>query len=177
MKKLFALAVSALLLSASPVWAENWLPFQDSGNTFVDTDSFVDSGIRSSIAVKSPLDGGSAISTIEFDKEINGVFHNEKHIGFLLKNSGEAGQELRLYSKSGSERLSKTFKGEYKSVKMSGNDIIMVDGKNCCIISKGGVIKVEGEMKNTLYEVIPLTGINKYLVANENGIEEIRLVK
>lgn len=69
MKKLFALAVSALLLSSSPVWAENWLPFQDSGNTFVDTDSFVDSGIRSSIAVKSPLDGGSAISTIEFDKE------------------------------------------------------------------------------------------------------------
>ena len=115
--------------------------------------------------------------TIEFDKEINGVFHTDKNIGFLLKNSGEAGQELRLYSKSGSEKLSKNFRGEYKSVKMSGNDVIMVDGKNCCIISKGGVIKVEGEMKNILYEVIPLTGINKYLIANENGIEEIRLVK
>ena len=115
--------------------------------------------------------------TIEFEKEINGVFHNEKYVGFLLKNSGEAGQELRLYNMSGSQKLSKMFKGEYKSVKMSGTDVIMVDGKNCCIISRGGIIRVEGEMKNTLYEVIPLTGFNKYLVANENGLEEIRLVK
>lgn len=69
MKKLLALALSACLLSAGPVFAENWIPFQGSEGTAIDTDSYVDSGIRSSIAVKAPMDDGSAISTIEFDKD------------------------------------------------------------------------------------------------------------
>ncbi len=48
--------------------AENWIPFQDSNAPLVDTDSYVDSGLRASLSIKSEGKDGSAISNIEFDK-------------------------------------------------------------------------------------------------------------
>ena len=48
--------------------AENWIPFQDSDTTLVDTDSYVDSGLRSSLSIKSKAKEGDTISNIEFDK-------------------------------------------------------------------------------------------------------------
>ena len=48
--------------------AENWIPFQDSDTTLVDTDSYVNSGLRSSLSIKSKAKEGDTISNIEFDK-------------------------------------------------------------------------------------------------------------
>ena len=45
------------------------------------------------------------------------------------------------------------------------------------IYSELGVKKFEGEMDKEIMEILPLQGINKYLVMNADGIEEIRLVK
>ena len=69
MKKLLAPILAAcLMVGGETALAENWIPFQDSNATLVDTDSYVDSGLRASLSIKSEGKDGSAISNIEFDK-------------------------------------------------------------------------------------------------------------
>lgn len=66
------LFITALLLMAgalSPVGAANWIPLPASESAEVDTDSYVDSGVRASMDLKLSLDGTSVISTMEFDKD------------------------------------------------------------------------------------------------------------
>lgn len=115
--------------------------------------------------------------TVKLDKEIKSVFYDEKNLGFILKNNGEAGSELRVYNVSGRQKLSKTFEGEYSNVKIADGDVIMFDGKKCAVFTSWGVQKFDGEMEENILDVIPLTGINKYLVLSENGMEEVRFGK
>lgn len=115
--------------------------------------------------------------TVELKKEIKSVFYDEEYIGFILKNSGEEESELRLYSLAGEGKLSKSFEGEYNNVKVSRGSVIMYDGKKCAIFSDWGIQKFEGEMETSAMEILPLSGVNKYLLINAGGMEEIRLVK
>lgn len=69
MKKLLAPILAAcLMVGGETVLAENWISFQDSQTTLIDTDSYVDSGLRSSLSIKSKGKEGETISNIEFDK-------------------------------------------------------------------------------------------------------------
>lgn len=115
--------------------------------------------------------------TVELDKEIKSICHEDGRLGLVLKNSGETGYELRIYNENGNQTMSKEFSGEYGTVKMSQGDVIMYEGQSCMIYSNLGVRKFDGELNESIQEIIPLTGINKYLVMNANGIEEVRLVK
>lgn len=116
-------------------------------------------------------------AVISLDKEIKSVFHNEKYVGVVLKNSGKAGYELRLYNTSGKKVMSEDFSGDYGSIKISGNQVIMYEGRRCCIFLASGVKKFEGEMDNEILEILPISGVNKYIVMNANGMEDILLVK
>ena len=53
----------------------------------------------------------------------------------------------------------------------------MYSGRKCGIFLSGGVKKFEGEMDNDILEIRPISGVNKYVVMNANGMEDIRLVK
>ena len=69
--------ITALLLMAGtcvPVSSANWIPLPASESAEVDTDSYIDSGIRASMDLKLSLDGTSVISTMEFDKD-NRTYH------------------------------------------------------------------------------------------------------
>lgn len=114
---------------------------------------------------------------VEIDKEIKSVFHSQKYIGMILKNEGKEGYELRLYNDRGQMAMSEDFSGDYSNVKICGSQVIMYDGKNCSIFTRGGIQKFEGEMNSNIMEIFPVAGVNKYIVMNENGMEVVRLVK
>lgn len=114
---------------------------------------------------------------VEIDKEIKSVFHSQKYIGMILKNEGKEGYELRLYNDRGQMAMSEDFSGDYSNVKIFGSQVIMYDGKNCSIFTRGGIQKFEGEMNSNILEIFPVAGVNKYIVMNENGMEVVRLVK
>lgn len=114
---------------------------------------------------------------VEIDKEIKSVFHSQKYIGMILKNEGKEGYELRLYNDRGQMAMSEDFSGDYSNVKICGSQVIMYDGKNCSIFTRGGIQKFEGEMNSNILEIFPVAGVNKYIVMNENGMEAVRLVK
>lgn len=117
------------------------------------------------------------VKTIEIDKEIKSVFHNKSYVGFVLKNKGKAGYELRLYDAGGAKLMSENFTGEYSHVEIHGSQIVMFSGKKCSIYTKSGLHRFEGEFEEDIIEIFPIMGVNKYLVMSQNGMKEIRLVK
>ena len=151
-------------------------------NTVLPTAFFVDEKTSVLVGDKAFMiykgsDEPKLSKTVEIDKEIKSFFYDKKYLGFVLKNSGEEGYELRLYSMAGTKKLSETFDGEFTNVKVSRENVILYEGKNCMMFSTWGVKKFEGEMDKDIMEILPLSGVNKYLVMNTDGIEEIRLVK
>lgn len=116
-------------------------------------------------------------ATVKIQGEIQSVFHSNRYIGILLKTEGSSRYELCLYNTSGKKVLSRNFGGTYKSAKISGGQIILYDGKKCSIYTRFGVHRFEGEMNNNILEIFPAFGINKYIVMDANGMENIRLRK
>lgn len=116
-------------------------------------------------------------ATVKIKGEIQSVFHSDKYIGILLKTEGSSRHELCLYNASGKRVLSRGFSGTYKSAKISGGQIILYDGKKCSIYTRFGVHRFEGEMDNHILEIFPAFGINKYIVMDANGMEDVRLIK
>ncbi len=115
--------------------------------------------------------------TVEIKGEIQSVFHSSRYIGILLKTERNSRYELCLYNTSGKKVLSRGFGGTYKSAKISGGQIILYDGKKCSIYTRFGIHRFEGEMNNNILEIFPAVGINKYIVMDANGMEDIRLIK
>lgn len=116
-------------------------------------------------------------STATLKKEIKSVFYNSRYIGLVLKNEGKAGYELCLYNTNGKKVMSEDFTGDYTNVKIDGSQVIMYDGKKCSVFTRTGIRKFNGELGNSIMEMYPVFGVNKYVVMNANGMEVIRFVK
>ncbi len=117
------------------------------------------------------------VVSIDLVEEVQSVFHSDKYIGLILKNEENGGNELRLYNSSGNVVLSKEFTGEYKNVKLAGDQVILYDGRDCSIFMRDGIQRFEGAMDNNILEIFPIFGVNRYIVVNANGMEIVRLVK
>ena len=109
--------------------------------------------------------------------EIQCLFYNEKYIGMIIKPGTKSGYELCLYNTSGKKVFSQEINSTYKSAKVSGSQIILYDGKKCSIYSRMGIHLFEGAMDHNILEIFPTSGVNKYIVMNANGMENVRLVK
>ena len=131
----------------------------------------------SSFVVYNGKDTPQAAKTVELEKAVQQVFYDDGYLGFVLKNVGEEESELRLYDMNGEQKIYKKFVGEYSNISVSEGNVIMFDGKKCMIFSAWGVRKFDGEVEMNIKEVLPLTGINKYLLVSNDGMEEVRLVK
>lgn len=114
---------------------------------------------------------------IAIEKEIQSVFYDETYLGFVLKNAGEEGAELRLYTMDGKMKMSKNFIGEYSNIRIADENVFMYDGGKCAIFSTWGIQKFSGEVEMNVKEILPLTGTNMYLLISNDGMEEVRLVK
>ncbi len=67
MKK-FLTALLLLTAGVMPAAAENWISLPGSESAFVDTDSYIDSGIIADMDIKLSLDSDAVISSMSFDK-------------------------------------------------------------------------------------------------------------
>lgn len=149
-------------------------------NTIIATGFFMDE--RTSVAVGDNCmtifkgtEQVKEVVTIVFDKEVQSVGHSDRYIAVTLLNSGESGCELRMYDKSGKLVTNEMFSGEYRNIKISEKQVIMYDGKECSVFLKNGIQKFGGQMHSSIMEIVPVSGVNKYIVMTANGMEYVRL--
>lgn len=114
---------------------------------------------------------------ITIDQRIKSVFHSDKYIGFILLNESKSGYEARLYNKNGGQVMNRSFEGEYANVQMQDDEIIMYTGSHCCILTKTGLVKFEGDLKADALLVLETKGLNKYLVMSANELRTVHLIK
>lgn len=115
------------------------------------------------------------VATIVFDKEVQSVGHSDRYIAVTLSNAGESGYELRMFDKSGKLVTNEMFSGDYRNIKISEKQVIMYDGKECAVFLKNGIQKFDGQMHSNIMEIVPVSGVNKYIVMTANGMEYVRL--
>lgn len=106
----------------------------------------------------------------------NVVFENNK-IAMIVKNAETSVFELELYNVNGENVSEIPLEREYSDIKIFDDQIILYEGKECCIYTKDGVCKFRGEMDMDVLEMFPLGGLNKYMMINANGFYEVRLAK
>lgn len=143
---------------------------------------FLDDNTSAAVADNAiMLYGGKEVpektKVIDLDKEIKSVFHDDKYVGVVLRNDNDSNHTVKLYRKNGKEILSEQVKGGYKNVKIEDGQIILHEGKRCHVITKSGIHKFDGEFETDIAEIFPVFGVNKYLLINANGLEEIRFAK
>ena len=114
-------------------------------------------------------------AVIELDKKIKLAVNDEDYVALVLYGEGEAGYELRLYDTDGEEHMSENFTGEYKHISMERHQVILYDGKKCNIFLASGIHKFVGEMNENIQAIVPVSGINKYVVMDVDGMEIVRL--
>lgn len=127
------------------------------------------------IAIYKGEDIPKKTTSVKMENGMKSVFHNDTYIGVVSNENGK--NELQMYNKRGQRVLSQKFEGEYNNAKISGNLIIMYSGKQCSVFSKNGVQRFTGEFETNILEIKPLLWINRYLVINANGFEEVRFTK
>jgi len=117
------------------------------------------------------------VKKVDVEKEIKSICHSEKYIGMVLNNTGRAGYELRLFSMNGNQTMSADFQGDYGKVKISNEEVIMLEGSRGCIFTTKGRMKFQGNLDMDASEIVALNGKNKYLLMNSNVVKKVRLAK
>ena len=82
-------------------------------------------------------------------------------------------------------RYKNIVKGEFISrpnrfianVKIDGDEIIMYDGSNCCIVTITGILKYEGDLDVEILEMSRAAGLNRYYVMSVDELRVIYLTK
>ncbi len=129
------------------------------------------------LAIYSGTESPKESTTIKIDGEIKNIFHNSKYIGLIVKNKNASEYELQLYNTSGKKVLSKSVADTYDKAKISKGYIILYDGKKCSIYKINGIHRFEGSMDDDILEILPVSGVNRYVVMTADGLDLVRLVK
>ena len=112
---------------------------------------------------------------VELFREIRSTFHTSRYIGFVLLNEEKSGYELRLYSKSGKQIMNRAFSGEFSNVYMEGNEIILYEGSRCSIYTSMGMPRFDGDLKDDILMMVPMEGINRYMMMSTDELRVIYL--
>lgn len=130
-----------------------------------------------SCSVVKGLENPQIVCEIELEKEISSVVYDEDSIVFLLKNTGDAGYELRSYSLDGRINCSCALEGEFSNMKLVDGKVFLFNGTKCAIYNSIGICKYSGNLEMQIMNMYPLMGYEKYMVISANGFQEIQLAK
>ncbi|MCP1102580.1 hypothetical protein M2454_000811 [Aequitasia blattaphilus] len=115
------------------------------------------------------------IKTVEIKNEIVSVTADRSRVLLVVRQKD--GFSLNLYDSSGRLQLEQEISRNYGHIKLVDEQIIMYDGIKCQIYSTNGIEKFNGEANKPILEMIPVFGLNKYIMMTSSGMEEVRLTK
>ena len=117
------------------------------------------------------------VASIPLKADIQGIAYNEKIVALVVKSEASTGYKLHIYNKDGEQLSSVDLDKEYTNIKVVEDKVILFDAEMCSIYMKNGIHKYEGKMEESIMEIFPMAGLNKYMVINAVGFQEVRLVQ
>lgn len=132
-----------------------------------------DNGLYFFKGLKTPAETAS----VTLKKEIQSIAYSNRLVAVVLKSEEATGYKLHIYNTDGEEISSVDVGREYTNIKVVEEQVILFDAEMCSIYMKNGVHKYEGKMDESIMEIFPLAGLNKYMVINASGFREVRLAQ
>lgn len=112
--------------------------------------------------------------TINVKQEIVSTFFNEDRIGLVFKNNNKDDlYTMEVYNMNGQLKFRKNFNVPYTTIKMSGDNIIMYNSSQVCVMNSRGVQKYMGSVDGTIRDLFKI-GWNKYLMVLDTGVSTIK---
>ena len=113
--------------------------------------------------------------TVNVKQEIVSTFFSENRIGLVFKNNNKDDlYTMEVYDMKGLLKFRKNFNIPYNTIKMSGDNIIMYNSSQICIMNSRGVQKYAGNVDGTIRDFFKI-GWNKYLMVLDTGVSTIKL--
>ena len=103
------------------------------------------------------------------------VSHSDNVIALIVKVVETSEYKLKLFDKGGQVISVIPLEREYAYMNVCDGQVLLYEGAECCIYTKGGVCKYDGEVDGEVLEMFPLFGLNKYMMINANGFYKVRL--
>ena len=113
-------------------------------------------------------------ANVKIDQDILSVFHNNRHIGLIVRDEEQGGYRMLVYDSSGSQEMDKHFDFVYQEVEITGDEVSLYNGQNICLITLDGVEKFNGQYKGSRQDIFAM-GSHRYIVVKETSLELIRL--
>ena len=112
--------------------------------------------------------------TVNVKQEIVSTFFSDDRIGLVFKNNNKDDlYTMEVYNMSGQLKFRKNFNIPYTTIKMSGDNIIMYNSSQICVMNSRGVQKYAGNVDGTIRDFFKI-GWNKYLMVLDTGVSTIK---
>jgi hypothetical protein len=113
---------------------------------------------------------------VNLDSEIVSVFHDEKHIGFVLpSDSGDQRYNLQVYRYNGERTAQTLFQTGYSEVSMDSGEILMFDAGHIMSFTTGGVRRLDADYDKQIGNFVKIPGFRRYAVLTNSGIDRIKI--
>ena len=115
-------------------------------------------------------------ATITFAQEIQSVFSDATHLGFILSNDKEGTPYLaEVYNLSGKKIFSEDVSLAYTQVKLDREKVILFNDTEFSVYSLSGIHKFEGEYESTIKDVISTNKQSRYIIITPTEMDKIKL--
>lgn len=116
------------------------------------------------------------IQKVAIEGEIGNVVYGENRVAVLVE-SQESEVRLMVYDGRGNIVVDEKVEGAYETIRLYDERVILFEDKKCAIYSEDGVCKFQGEVSMNIKEIMPVAGLNKYMVISTSGFHKVQLVK
>lgn len=111
-----------------------------------------------------------------FKTQIRTVFYSESYIGFVLKEDDSTeSSRIVVYDLKGNVVFSKNTDFDYSSIRINGEEIIMTSSRDWIIYKMNGKVRMSCHFDKEIAEILPAWGRNRYIIINDQTIDEVKL--
>lgn len=111
---------------------------------------------------------------IEIDREIHSVFYSDSAVGLVLDGEEES-YALQVYDVQGRLRFETEFDQEYRTLKFSGNNILIYNDFECMMMNQTGNIFFTGIFQESISNMYSLSGSDRFIIMHASRTDQIRL--
>lgn len=111
---------------------------------------------------------------IPVEREIHSVFYSDSALGLILEGE-EKNYALQVYDIQGKLEFETEFDQDYRTLKFSGNNILIYNDFECMILNHAGTVVFAGTFDESISNMYTLSGSSRYIVMHASRTDQIRL--
>lgn len=108
--------------------------------------------------------------------QIKNVFYNENYIGFVLRdNESSTDNQIVIYNLKGKVIFDKKTDFDYSSISLNGEELLLTSSRDWLIYKLNGKVRMSCHFDNEIANILPAPGRNRFIMINDQTIDEVKL--